>query len=196
LANRKTGENECVNCTCASCSNALGTGATVATAFVSNEFFVQARDCWGNIRTVGGDQFTFTLKYRGEELPASQYTASWRDLGNGVYHFTYTSVVVGKMELEVILLADETQGRFVDDHIIGSPFSIDFRYGDECSPACGDGGLCIEGGCNCVTGYSGADCNTGNLVHLLFIVLFSFITILNDESEYGLTLICSTCTSD
>ena len=88
-----------------------GTGLETATSGYQTEFTIQAADEYGNLITVGGEQFTVVLRHVVLEV-----MGSFKDNTDGTYSGMYTPSLPGSHDLYVYLNGFQTVGN--------SPYSV------------------------------------------------------------------------
>jgi hypothetical protein len=103
------------NTTAASTTIAHGLGLErIATAGVFNEFFIQAKDVFGNLRSSGGDKFSAEIVPLNQEFNATISTR-FEDTNSGVYRCAYKVTKSGKYMAFITLFGA---------NILGTPYPI------------------------------------------------------------------------
>jgi len=97
------------NTTAASTTIAHGLGLEmIATAGVFNEFFVQAKDVFGNLRSTGGDRFSAEIvPFSPLELFNATISTRFEDTNSGTYRCAYKVTKSGKYLATITFLGEK-----------------------------------------------------------------------------------------
>ena len=99
------------NTTAAATTVAHGLGLEmIATAGIFNEFFIQAKDVFGNLRSTGGDKFSVQLVPTSQEKFNATIVTTFRDQQSGVYNFAYKVTKSGKYLATITVFGEKNLG--------------------------------------------------------------------------------------
>ena len=87
----------------------------IATAGIFNEFFIQAKDVFGNLRSTGGDKFSVQLVPTSQEKFNATIVTTFRDQQSGVYNCAYKVTKSGKYLATITVFGEK---------ILGTPYPI------------------------------------------------------------------------